>query len=130
MTASSGFLDLVKDQLSGFGPVTIRRMFGGAGVFIDGLMFGLIADDVLYLKVDAENAAAFTAEGLQPFTYAARGRRTEMSYRRAPERLLDDPEEMREWADSALAAARRASLRKQTGSRKKAARKVAAKKKA
>jgi DNA transformation protein len=85
-------------------------MFGGAGVFCDGLMFALIADDMLYLKSDAGSQAAFEAEGLAPFSYATRsGRNTIMSYRRAPERVLDDPDEMLAWGRLGLAAARRAA---------------------
>jgi len=107
MTASEGFVELLKDALSGLGPVSVRRMFGGAGIYADGVMFGLIAGDTLYLKADAQSQRAFEAEGLEPFTYQARGkRRIAMSYWRIPERLLDDPDEMVEWARRALAAAR------------------------
>ena len=100
--------DFIRDIFSAFGPVSVRRMFGGAGIFADGLMFALIADEVIYLKADAENAPAFEQEDLPPFTYAARNRRVELSYRRMPDRLYDAPEELRRWAQAALAAARRA----------------------
>jgi TfoX/Sxy family transcriptional regulator of competence genes len=53
-----------------FGPVSVRRMFGGAGVFVDGRMIGLVARDVIYLKADAETIPAFQQEGLVPFGYA------------------------------------------------------------
>jgi DNA transformation protein and related proteins len=107
MTASESFVELLKDALSGLGPVSVRHMFGGAGIYADGVMFGLISGDTLYLKADKQSQPAFEAEGLQPFTYQARGkRRIAMSYWRIPERLLDDPDEMVEWARRALAAAR------------------------
>jgi DNA transformation protein len=65
-------------------------------------MFGLVIDDTLYLKADDATKGTFEAEGLGPFLYSARGRSVAMSYWRAPERLLDDPEEMVGWARTAL----------------------------
>lgn len=101
--------DYIRDIFSAFGPVSVRRMFGGAGIYADGLMFALVADDVIYLKVDAQNDSHFEREQLPPFTYTARnGKRALMSYRRMPDRLYDDPEELAHWAREALAAARRA----------------------
>lgn len=108
MSASEGFLELLRDQLRGLGPVSVRRLFGGAGIYCDGVMFGLIADDVLYLKVDDANRNDFDAESLAPFTYEKKTGRTEIpSFRRAPERLLDDADELETWARAALGAARR-----------------------
>lgn len=106
MTASDSFVDFLKDSLSGLGPVNVRRMFGGAGVYADGVMFGLVTQDTLYLKADVQSQRAFEAEGLQPFKYEGRGRVIAMSYWRIPERLLDDPDEMVIWARRALLAAR------------------------
>jgi DNA transformation protein len=84
-------------------------MFGGAGIYRDGVMFALIADESLYLKADDLSKPDFEAEGLSPFAYATKnGTNTIMSYWRAPERCLDDPQEMAEWAKKALAAALRA----------------------
>lgn len=101
--------EFLHEIFSAFGPVAVRRMFGGAGIYADGLMFALIADDVIYLKADAQNAPDFEREQLPPFTYAAKNnKRAVMSYRRMPDRLYDDPDEMARWAREALAAARRA----------------------
>lgn len=112
MTGHDDFADYLRETLTALGPVTVRRMFGGAGVFLDGLMFGLIADDALYLKADDGNRAAFEAEGLEPFAYERTGGHTTiMSYHRAPDRLLDEPEEMQAWAREAMAAAKRSSAR-------------------
>ena len=109
MAASAEYLDFIKEQLSGFGPVAVRRMFGGAGIFRDGLMFALIAEETLYLKADAASQGDFEALSLPPFTYGAKGgKRTVMSYWRAPEACLDDRDEMTEWAQKAFAAALRA----------------------
>ena len=108
MAASAEYLDFIKEQLSGFGPVTVRRMFGGAGIFRDGLMFALIADETLYLKADDASQREFEALSLPPFTYGKGGKRTVMSYWRAPEACLDDRDEMTGWARKAFAAALRA----------------------
>lgn len=105
MSLSPGFKDFLEEQFAGFGPVTIRRMFGGAGVFLHGRMFALVADDTLYLKAGAVNEADFDAEELPAFTYEAKGRAITMSYRLAPERLYDDPEELAAWARKAVLAA-------------------------
>lgn len=100
---------LLEELLAPLGPVAIRRMFGGGGIFLDGLMFGLVIDNVLYLKADESTRVAFEAEGLAPFTYEKKGGQTTvMSYWRAPERLIDEPDEMLAWARAALAVARRA----------------------
>lgn len=107
MAARSEFAGLVEDALQPVGPVRIRAMFGGFGVFLDDVMFGLIADDVLYLKVDDVNRPDFEAAGLEPFVYRAGGRDTTMSYRRAPDDLESWPR-IERWAVGALDAARRA----------------------
>jgi DNA transformation protein and related proteins len=103
-----------------FGPVAVRRLFGGAGVYADGMMFALVHDGIVYLKSDEQNASAFEREQLPPFTYETKdGKRAVMSYRRMPERLYDDPDELAIWARDALAAARRTSARR-PGSRRPA----------
>lgn len=112
MSASKGFIELLKDSMRDLGSANVRRMFGGAGVYADGVMFGLIAEDTLYLKGDVETKRDFEAEGLCPFVYEGRGRKISMSYWRAPERLLDDPDELVVWARTALEAARRAAAAK------------------
>jgi DNA transformation protein len=99
--------DDIVELFSAFGPVTVRRMFGGAGIYADGTMFALVADGVIYLKASESNLAMFEREGLEPFSYAARGNdRIVMSYRRMPDRLYDDPDELAVWARAALEAAR------------------------
>lgn len=108
MTASGGFVEFLQEQLRGVGPVAVRRMFGGAGVYAGGIMFALVADDILYFKVDDRTRPDFEAEGMQPFSYATKdGGNTIMSYWRAPDRLFDDPDEMQTWAEKAIGTARR-----------------------
>ena len=102
----------IAELFSAFGPVRIRRMFGGAGIFADGTMFGLVAGGVIYLKADELTIPAFEREGLGPFTYATKtGTRSLTSYWRIPERLYDDPDELARWAAQALESARRTAPR-------------------
>jgi DNA transformation protein len=112
MPASQGFCDLVLEALSPLGPIRIKRMFGGAGVWHGDTMFAIIADDTLYLKANDGSRSAFEAEGMARFAYTGKSRTIEMSYWRAPERLLDEHEEMREWAAKAIEAARTGQSRK------------------
>lgn len=107
MAVSAEFRSFIEDHFADLGPVRTRAMFGGAGVYLDGVMFALLADDVLYLKTDEANRADFEAEGLQPFLYEAKGKVLRMSYWRAPERLLEDRDEAADWGRKAVAAALR-----------------------
>ena len=105
--------DHISELFAAFGTVMVRRMFGGAGIFAGETMFALVHDGVIYLKADGDNAAAFAREELAPFAYTTRGgKRVVMSYRRMPDRLYDDPDELAAWAGEALAAARRGGPRK------------------
>jgi DNA transformation protein len=106
--ARSEFLEFIAEQMAGVGPVTVRRMFGGAGVFRGARMIGLVADDLLYLRTDAESAPEFEMRRLEPFVYSKRGKPVTMTYHRAPEECLDDPDEMTVWAGKAYEAALRA----------------------
>ena len=104
--------DYITELFAGYGPVTVRRMFSGAGVFADGLMIALVVDGVIFLKADETLAPQFEREGLAPFSYKTKeGRRTLMSYWRMPERLYDDPDELADWARQSMAAAQRSGTR-------------------
>ena len=103
----SEFVDHLAEQFRAFGPVTIRRMFGGHGVFRDGLMFGLVFDDALYLKADERNRAMFESCGLPRFEYTKQRKRILLSYYLAPEEALDDPHKLAQWARHAFDAALR-----------------------
>lgn len=108
----SEFATMVVEQMQCIGPVGLRPMFGGYGLFLQGLMLGLIADDVLFLKVDDVTKSNFQAEGLSPFEYERQGKRFAMSYFEAPEAVFDDQEVMRDWASMAFEAALRAAPKK------------------
>ncbi len=102
----------IRELFAEFGPVDVRRMFGGVGVFVEGRMIALVSRSVIYLKADAETIPDFEREGLAPFSYATRtGERKLTSYWRMPERLYDDAEELARWARGAHAAALRAATR-------------------
>jgi DNA transformation protein and related proteins len=112
MAPGHEFLEFVKDLMAPLGPVVSRRMFSGAGIYCDGVIFALILRDQLYFKVDDGNRRDYEAEGLSPFSYQARGQTIEINaYWRVPERLFDDPDEMLAWARAALAAGQRAQAK-------------------
>ena len=123
MSVSDDFVAHVRDLLEQIGHIPVKRMFSGAGLFHDGLMFALIVDDVLYLKADSEAEVRFEEEGCQPFAYRGKTRQVKLGYWRAPERLYDDPELMADWARSAIAVARRAHAA--APAKKKSSRKAA-----
>ena len=86
--------------------VTFRKMFGGVGIFKDGIMFALVSEGTLYLKGDERTSIEFAAEGSGRWTYPGmRGKATAMPYWRLPDRLLDDPDEFAEWARKAFGVA-------------------------
>jgi len=118
------FVAHVLELLAPSGSVTARRMFGGFGIYRDGLMFALVADDVLYLKTDGTNRGEFEAAGSEPFAYHARRKRVILSYWRAPEEALDNGATMLAWARSAYAAALRAKAGSPTDKSPKRLRRV------
>ncbi len=108
------FHEFVAELFSGMGPVSIRRMFGGAGVYADGLMFALLADEVIYLKTDESFRAELEAEGSSPFmwTRPSDGKVFDMAYLSLPEAALDEPDAAVDWGRRALAVARAAKAKK------------------
>ena len=118
--------DFLTDLFVDFGPVTIRRMFSGYGISVDGVNFALALRAGLYFRADEQTIPQFQAEGSRPFQYQQRSTAkvvTVNSYWELPARLFDDQEELAGWARAALAAAQRAALRKpprtKTAARKK-----------
>ncbi|MBY9066760.1 TfoX/Sxy family protein [Hyphomonas sp. WL0036] len=111
--APDPFHEFVAELFSGAGPVSIRRMFGGAGVYQDGVMFALLADDQIYLKVDEALRADLYAEGSTPFIYlrAADAKPVDLGYVSLPSAALDDPDDAVVWARRAIGIARAAKAK-------------------
>jgi len=101
MTVSNEYLENMMDQLSTWGKVTARKMFGGAGLYRDGKMFGLVYDDIAYLKVDETNREKFIEAGSAPFKPFP-DRPKMRSYFEIPPDILEDPEELIKWAQESL----------------------------
>ena len=112
MAVSEQFKDHVLDLLAPIDGLAVKRMFGGAGIFRDGLMFALMIDDGLYFKVDEKTKAYFEAVHSEAFTYRRGEKTIALSYFEAPEDVLDDGEEIILWAGRAWEAARRAAKQK------------------
>ena len=116
MVASDAFAEFLRDQLAPLGRITMRRMFGKTGVFCDTVMFGMVTENTLYVRVDDQNRAIFKeAESFPPLNYEKKGSTIDLSFWRVPDRLFDEPDELVSWARAALAAARRvAATRERT----------------
>ncbi len=113
MTASASFAAFLCEQLTPLGRITLRRMFGKHGVFCDGVMIGMVRDNTLYWRVDDGNRAFFReAAASPPLNYEKKGELIDLAFWRAPERLLDDPDELLAWARAALGAARRVAAKR------------------
>src|SRR5712671_1485164 len=114
MVASDSFAEFLREQLAPLGRVAMRRMFGKTGVFCGGVMFGMVTDNMLYLRVDDLNRMAFKeAEASPPLNYKKKGSTIDLSFWRVPERLFDEPDELVTWARAALAAAHRVAARRE-----------------
>jgi DNA transformation protein len=106
------FSEYIVDLCQSIGPVYSKRMFGGFGIFLDGLMFGLINNNVFYLKVDGESRKEFEELGMLPFSYERQGKIMSLGYLQAPEEALEHNEIMNLWANKAFGAALRAAAKK------------------
>jgi len=116
--------EFLTDLFSDFGPVTIRRMFSGYGISVDGVNFALALRAGLYFRADEATIPQFETEGSKPFQYQTRAKTVVVnSYWQLPARLFDDTEELSGWARAALGAAQRAAAKKRPRKAKKAAKK-------
>ena len=122
---SDDFVDYVMELLGPFGTVGVRRMFGGHGIYLDGLMFAILSGDTLYLKSDEMNRIEFEQAGCEIFAYARKGKRATLNFFQAPGEAMDSAELMLPWARTAYAAALRANAKKQVAGQAQAARKIA-----
>jgi DNA transformation protein len=113
VVASDSFAEFLCEQLAPLGRVTMRRMFGKTGVFCNGLMFGMVTNDALYFRVDGHNREVFKEAGsVPPLNYDKQGITIDLAFWCAPDRLLDEPDELVTWARAALAAAGRVAAKR------------------
>jgi DNA transformation protein and related proteins len=111
--------DFLVDLFADFGPVTIRPMFSGFGISVDGVNFAMSLRAGLFFRADAQTIPAFQAEGSKPFQYQTSKRSvTVATYWQLPARLFDDTDDFVDWARAALGAAQRAALKKRPKARK------------
>lgn len=106
MSTRESFYEFVMDQMSSLRGVSMRKMFGGAGLYRDGVIFGVVVEDTFYLKADESNRGDFEAAGMGPWSYdGTSGKQTIMPYYQVPPDVLDDRERLAGWARKAQAVA-------------------------
>lgn len=120
MATKNEFVNYLLELLAPYGGITSRAMFGGHGIYKDGLIFGIVIDDGFYLKVDDVNRGEFDARGLTPFLYEMKktGKSISLGYYQCPEEALESAALMRDWAKSGVAASLRAAAKKKSGGKK------------
>ncbi len=120
MARQDSFVEYTLELMEPLGPVRARAMFGGWGVYYGGMMFGLIADGRLYLKVDDVTRPAFEAAGCAPFVYLGSKKPVTMSYWTPPSDASDDALALLPWARRGVEAAQRSAAAKKKPAAKKA----------
>ena len=110
MAVNEDYLQYTQDQLAEFGEFEMKRMFGGVGLFKDGLMFGKIGGDVFRLKVDETNQQDYEEKGMKP--YYSEKKKKGMPYWEVPQDVLDDRTELSKWAGKSFQVAKRAAANK------------------
>jgi DNA transformation protein and related proteins len=114
MAKSNAFVQYITEEALGHIPgITVRAMFGGFGVYKDGIIFGLIDDDRLYFKVDDSNRQDFEEKGTKPFIYIHKGKEMTMGYWEVPEVVLEDRDVVSEWVEKAVTVSVNAKKGKQ-----------------
>jgi len=106
MSSSKEFYEyVVYDVMGQIAGITSRRMFGGYGLYKNGVFFAIISDDQLYFKVGDNNKPDFEEHGSEPFTYNRKDRKEiQLTYWRVPEEVMEDRDELRIWIDKAVQA--------------------------
>lgn len=112
MASSKDFCQSVVQHLNQLAPVTSRAMFGGYGLYLEGVMFALIAYEVLYLKVGDANREDYVEAGMGPFTYEGKGKPMQMSYFQVPTEVYEDLAVLQAWMDKAHAVAKAVKRKK------------------
>lgn len=107
MPKDHAFIEYLHELLDPFGKISTKIMFGGHGLYCDGVIMGIVIDEALYLKVDDETRPLFSAQGCEPFVYEMKGKTVAMSYWSVPGDAMESSEQMLPWAKLAYAAALR-----------------------
>lgn len=98
------YLAYVLDMLQPHGPITAKALFGGHGLYYDGLIFGIIVDKELYFKVDDQTRAAYEELGSRQFVYQGKTKTVSMPYMTLPDSILENRDELPNWIDRAYQA--------------------------
>jgi len=108
------------DLFAEFGPIKLKRFFGGEGIVADDVMIGAVFNDIIYFHTNEETRAAFLAEGCKPFTFLKRSKNEMIAthWYALPDRLYDDPEELAQWARVALQAMKNSATEKKKRAKK------------
>lgn len=117
MPVSSDYLQYVLEQLARVPRVTSRRMFGGVGLYSDGVFFGIIDNDTVFFKVDDSTRETYIARGSEPFRPYKDRPEVSMSYFQVPADVLEDTDELVPWARAAVRAAVTSAETKRTSKR-------------
>ena len=113
MSVDEGLYAWVQEALEPVGTVSMRKMMGGATLYLDGTVFAIMDEGELWFKADAETDAVWDTEGCERFSVTFKdGRVDTMNYRRAPADVYDDAEAMQRWARLAVEAGRRSAAKK------------------
>ena len=122
MSVSDDYRDFVLEQLAPAGRVTSRAMFGGVGLYLDGLFFALIDDDTLFFKTDEATRKRYESAGSKPFCPYPDQPDQSMGYWTVPAEVLEDSDELAAWAREAMGVAlakkRRRPARRRSGASK------------
>ena len=117
MAVSESYRTFVLEQLGRVAPVTAKSMFGGVGIYAEGLFFALIAEDRLYFKVDDTTRPDFERLGMEPFRPFEE--ENSMGYYEVPADVVEDAAQLGPWMKKAIDVAARAKQGKGKRSKKK-----------
>ena len=120
MAVHEGLYLWVQEVLEPLGTVTMRRMMGGATLYLDGTVFAILDEGEIWFKADGESDSVWDAEGCERFTFDMGGKPGSMNYRRGPLDVYDDPEAMQRWARLGLEAGLRGAAKKKPRNARKA----------
>ncbi|MEO8002949.1 MAG: TfoX/Sxy family protein [Arenimonas sp.] len=107
MAKDDAYIEYLQELLEPLGKISAKKMFGGRGIYCNGVIMGLVIDEALYLKVDEQTKHLFMTAGCEPFVYEMKNKQVAMSYWSVPDDAMESSEQMLPWAKHAYAAALR-----------------------